>query len=83
MAYLIQGYTFSHAGELSASATNKVDADKAFSKMADTILNKLNVGKESSAIITMHSTRGKPAKHIKKVRVSHGENGKPLVEDCR
>jgi len=83
MAYLIQGYTFSHAGELNGSAKNREEADKVFDQMVTVILHQLNVDKESSAIVSMYSTRARAGKYLRKVRVSHGENGKPLVEGCK
>lgn len=67
MKYNINGYCFEHGGEMNETATSRAEADAKFTKMKDSILHHLKVGKDSCAKVQMSSSK----KHIKTVRVSH------------
>jgi len=90
MSYIIKGKPatedpkkISDADEISGTAPDRESADKVFEQMTNVILSQLKVPKRSSAIVAMYSTKDRPNKHIRKVRVRHNDEGKSIIEGCK
>jgi hypothetical protein len=81
--FVINGHSIDKSGEISSSANDRENADKVFSQMTEVVLFQLDVSKESSAVVTMYPESAKAGKYLRKVRVSHGDDGRPVVEGCK